>query len=175
VVVVEPYSEEWTRRYLSQSSQLTRALGPRITAIEHVGSTAIAGLPAKPVIDIAARAAAGADPSAFGPLIEGSGYQLHRSGPQTHAVYVRGTDAGRTDILHVFTPVAWTDCNQRVIRDKLLHDGDARRRYGELKVQLAASGIEGLDYTAAKVQLIQEMLDEERAARGLPPGDAWEK
>ena len=58
---------------------------------------------------------------------------------------------------------AWETCNQRLLRDKLLQDDNARREYGELKVTLAASQMAGMDYTAAKLQLLQKFLDEERS------------
>lgn len=174
-VSVEPYSPEWPRLYREQATLLEAALAHRLTAIEHVGSTAVPGLPAKPVIDLAACVAAEVDPFSLEPLIESLGYLQHRSGPKTHAVYTRGSGAGRTGILHVFTAIAWPTCNQRVFRDKLEHDSDARRRYGELKIKLAAADVSGMDYTAAKLDLIQELLDEERASRGLPMVSAWEK
>ncbi|WP_420897846.1 GrpB family protein [Cryobacterium adonitolivorans] len=72
-------------------------------------------------------------------------------------------------MLHVFTESAWPTCNQRVFRDKLDQDEAPRRRYGELRIMLAASGLIGRAYTAAKLDLIQELLDEERASRGLAP------
>ncbi|WP_166793221.1 GrpB family protein [Cryobacterium lactosi] len=175
MITVEPYSPEWPKRFRQQAELLERALTFRITAIEHVGSTAIPGLAAKPVIDLAARTPAGVDPFSLEPFIEGLGYRLHRSGPKTHAVYTRGDSTGRTEILHVFTATAWPTSHQRVFRDKLQHDATARRRYGELKVSLAASGMSGMAYTATKLQLIQELLNEERASRGLPLVDAWEK
>jgi len=175
VVTIEPYAPEWPLLFRAQADLLERALSAQITAIEHIGSTAIPGLAAKPIIDLAARAAFGVDPFSMEPLIEGLGYTQHRSGPKTHAVYTRGDTAGRRDILHVFTADAWSTCNQRVFRDKLQHDATARRRYGDLKLSLASSGMSGMDYTAGKRQLIQELLNEERAARGLPPVDAWDK
>ena len=175
MVVVEPHNTGWALRFREQADLLSAALGHRVTAIEHVGSTAIEGLPAKPIIDLAARVAPFVDPFSVEPVIQSLGYRLHLSGPKTHAVYVRANDEGRTDILHVFTASDWPTCNQRVIRDKLLHDETARRRYGELKMRLAAPTVTATDYTAAKLLLVQELLDEERASRGLPRVDAWEK
>lgn len=175
MVRVEPYDPNWPRLFREQANRLEVALGLRITAMEHIGSTAIVGLPAKPIIDLAARAAAGVDPFSLEPAIADLGYRQHRTGPKSHAVYVRGTDAGRTDILHVFTESAWPNCNQRVFRDKLLHDDRARLRYGNLKTSLATSDITGMEYTAAKRQLIEELLNEERASRGLPATIAWDK
>jgi len=154
---------------------LKAALGFLVTELEHIGSTAIPGLAAKPIIDIAGRAAPEVDPFALAPAIAGLEYYPHLSGPKSHAVYIRGSEAGRTEILHVFKLDDWVHCNQRVFRDKLLHDASARRRYADLKIQLAASLSDGMNYTAAKRDLIQELLNEERASRGLPPMPAWDK
>ena len=89
-------------------------------------------------------------------------------------MFVRSVDGRRTHILHVFSADQWPQCNQRLFRDKLLHDEDARRRYQQLKEEIAATA-DGRAYTAAKNSLIQELLDEERRSRGLPPVVAWDK
>jgi GrpB-like predicted nucleotidyltransferase (UPF0157 family) len=175
VVSVEPYSRNWARRFERQAKALKIALGSQSSEIEHIGSTAIPGLAAKPIIDIAARAATGVDPFALASAIACLGYFPHLSGPKTHAVYIRGTDADRTEILHVFDWDDWPQCNQRVFRDKLLDDASSRRRYGELKIHLAESLSNGMDYTEAKRELIQELLNEEQASRGTPLTLAWDK
>lgn len=51
-VVVLPYDEQWKQDFLNIKAELTDALGQLATAIEHVGSTSVEGLSAKPVIDI---------------------------------------------------------------------------------------------------------------------------
>ncbi|WP_165068148.1 GrpB family protein [Marisediminicola senii] len=175
MVTVQPYSPDWRLRFEREAATLEIALADSVTAIEHVGSTAIPDLAAKPVIDLAACAIAGIDPFALQPSIASLGYSVYTSGPKTHAVYTKSNDTGRTAILHVFTPESWPTCNQRVLRDKLLHDESARERYGQLKLDLAASGLAGMDYTAAKLELLQELLDEERTSRGLSLITAWEK
>lgn len=175
MVTVERYSPGWPDRFRREASILERALAHCVDAIEHVGSTAIPGLPAKPVIDIAVRVKADFDPFSLEPLIGHVGYTLHTSGPKTHAVYTKSSGGGRTEILHAFTKNSWSTCNQRLLRDKLLRDQSARHRYGQLKLDLAASGLGGMAYTAAKVELLQELLDEERSSRNLPAASVWEK
>ena len=175
MVTVEPYNRDWPRLFEEQAVELRMALGSRATEIEHIGSTAIPGLAAKPIIDLAARAAPSIDPFALGSVIAFLGYSMHRSGPKNHAVYVRGTALGRTHILHVFRSDDWEHCNQRVFRDKLLHDASARHLYEDLKIQLAASVSDGAGYTAGKRELIQALLNQEQAARGFPLTIAWDK
>jgi GrpB-like predicted nucleotidyltransferase (UPF0157 family) len=175
VVTVEPYCRDWPRQFEEQATRLKVALGSLITEIEHIGSTAVPGLAAKPIIDLAARAAPGVDTFGLSPVIARLDYHRRRSGPKTHAVYIRGTESIRTEILHVFDSADWPNCNQRIFRDKLLHDESARRRYAELKLRLAESESDGKSYTAAKRELIQELLNEEQALRGLPLTLAWDK
>ncbi len=175
MVTVEPFSKEWAARFREQEAALATALGSRVEAVEHIGSTAVPGLAAKPVIDIAARAAAGTDPFALAQALSALGYTVHASGPKTHAVYVRGRAGTRTEILHVFAHDAWDDCNQRLFCDRLRRDPDARRRYTSLKRSLAATTDDGRDYTAGKTAFVQAVVDEERRARGLPRADVWEK
>ncbi|NEA36336.1 GrpB family protein [Streptomyces sp. SID13031] len=79
-----------------------------------------------------------------------------------------------THNLHVFPTEVWDTLNQRILRDHLRRTPDAVRRYSELKRRLAAEGLTGFDYTAAKTGLIQELTDEARRRRGLPAVPVWE-
>lgn len=174
MVELQPHQPHWADEFRRAASSIAQALTGRVTEVEHIGSTAVPGLMAKPIIDLAARAEDSTDPFDLGSSLGPIGYHQHTAGPRTHAVYVRSDGARRTHILHVFAADQWAECNQRVFRDKLLHDATARRRYQELKQSLAATA-DGRVYTAAKLSLIEELLNEERAARGLPPTTAWDK
>lgn len=174
MVDLQLHQPEWAAAFRVEAASIGEVLAAEIDAVEHIGSTAIPGLVAKPIIDLAARTTAAADPFALGPALSRIGYVEHRTGPRTHAVYVRSDGVLRTHILHVFTADEWKNCNQRVFRDKLLQDATARDRYQELKLSLRAL-TDGREYTAAKRSLIEELLNEERAMRGLPPTTAWDK
>ncbi|MCS5717769.1 GrpB family protein [Herbiconiux sp. CPCC 205763] len=174
MVELQQHQAHWADDFRLESARVVVALGAHVDAVEHIGSTAVPGLLAKPIIDMAVRVAAAVDPFALGVPLATLGYHRHSGGPQNHAVYVRVEGDRRTHILHAFTAPQWDDCNQRVFRDKLLNDPDARRRYQALKNSLAGVA-DGRTYTALKSTLIQELLNEERAARGLPPTTAWDK
>lgn len=174
MVDLQPHSPTWADDYRREAERLAVALGTRVDALEHIGSTAVPGLSAKPIIDVAARTSPGADPFALGAALIGLGYEPHASGPKTHAVYVRLDGPRRTHILHVFRPDQWDACHQRLFRDRLLRDPVARQRYGTLKEALAGLD-DGRAYTAAKTALITELVTEERVARGLPAVTVWDK
>lgn len=174
MVYLMAHQAGWAEAYRREAVRVKAALAHRIDAIEHIGSTAVPTLMAKPIIDMAARVAPAEDPFALGEPLRALGYVPHTGGPRNHAVYVRTDGLRRTHILHAFRADQWPHCNQRLFRDKLLHDPEARRRYQDLKASIARLA-GGRDYTAAKTSLIEELLNGERAARGLPPVPAWEK
>jgi GrpB-like predicted nucleotidyltransferase (UPF0157 family) len=75
-VVITDYDPGWPDRYAAAGSALRQALGDRIVGIEHVGSTSVPGLPAKPIIDIDLLLDDTVDESRYVPAIEGLGYRL---------------------------------------------------------------------------------------------------
>ena len=74
----------------------------------------------------------------------------------------------------MFPTEVWDDLNHRILRDYLCETPDAVRRYADLKRRLALEGLTGFAYTVAKTDLIQQLTDAARQARGLPPVDVWE-
>ena len=174
MIELQEHQPGWAEEYRAAAAAVMAALPGQLDAIEHIGSTAIPSLLAKPIIDLAARAVVGADPRLLDGPLSGLGYGRHVAGPKNHAVFVRTAAGRRTHLLHVFGPDQWENSNQRLFRDRLLRDADARRRYRELKEALAGAR-DGRDYTAGKLALVEELLNEERATRGLPPTSAWDK
>ena len=175
MIEIVPYRSEWAVEFRREADALRVHLAGRVDLIEHIGSTAVPGLEAKPIIDLAARMLPGADPFDLVSSITDLGYVQHRSGPRTHGVYVRDADGARTHILHAFSGKAWATCNQRLFRDKLLHDAAARERYRAAKLDASASAQTGRENTRRKTAIVEQLLNEERAARGLPPTAAWDK
>ena len=75
VLLVDP-DPEWATQCARQEERIRRALGPRVVRIEHVGSTAVPGLAAKPVIDIVLTVADSSDEAEYRPDLEAPGYAL---------------------------------------------------------------------------------------------------
>ena len=148
IVIAEP-DPEWPRRFQAERARIERALGP--VPIEHIGSTAVPGLAAKPIVDILV---AVADPDAEGtylPALELAGYVLRVREP--------GHRMLRTPQLDVHVHV-WADGSPEarrdlVFRDRLREDAAARAAYERLKRELAAREWEDMNfYAEAKGQLI---------------------
>ncbi|MCP2323201.1 GrpB-like predicted nucleotidyltransferase (UPF0157 family) [Hamadaea flava] len=150
-------------------TELRTALPDTILELEHIGSTAVPGLAAKPVIDLMA-AVVSLD-TVEGATLGRLGYRRHFNGMEDRLLYVRERDERRTHILHVVTSASWPTRNQRILRDYLReHPADADR-YAQLKREIA--GLPG--YSGRKTALIQELTDGARAERGLPSVPVWEK
>jgi GrpB-like predicted nucleotidyltransferase (UPF0157 family) len=169
MIRLEEHDPAWAEAFRAEAERIRRAAGDALTAVEHIGSTAVPGLRAKPVLDLAAGAVPGVDPFGLDAPLAPLGYAQHRTGPRNHGVHVRMADGVRTHILHVFAAEVWATCPQRLFRDRLLRDPDARRRYDALKAALAGTAADGLAYTAGKRVLVEELVNAERADRGLPP------
>jgi len=160
VTIAEP-DERWA--HLGQRACLV--LAPLFVSIEHIGSTAVPGLPAQPVIDLMA---------ALDKLDEVNVDALrtfgYRAAPTDlpERLWFRREDYDSTAYhLHVVTAESWPTRNERLLRDHLLTHPADRDRYAALKRQLMDRYGSGEAYTHGKIDLIQELTDAARAARGL--------
>ena len=168
VIQVSEYDPVWPELARWAIDEVLAALPGRVTAMEHIGSTAVPGLPAKPVIDLMAAVPSldVVDDDALAVL----GYRRIEPAMPERRFYRR-----EGYHLHVVTAASWDTRNQRLLRDHLRQHPADRDAYGRLKRDLAAAGDDGDAYTRAKTALIQRMVDAARAARGLPLVDVWEE
>ncbi|MEV6928172.1 GrpB family protein [Dactylosporangium sp. NPDC051485] len=174
MIEILEYDSAWPALAAREIGELRAALAGRIADVEHVGSTAVPGLAAKPVIDLMA-AADDLDAVAHHEDVLGSmGYARIETGMPERLFYRReGTPVAYH--LHVVPAPTWATRNERLLRDHLLATPADRDAYARLKHELAGTTGDGLEYTRGKTALIQRMVDEARAARGLQPVDVWEE
>jgi GrpB-like predicted nucleotidyltransferase (UPF0157 family) len=99
-VVLAEYDEEWPRRFEDYRNQLLEALGTVAKRIDHIGSTAVPGLPAKPVIDIQISVEDLNDEDTYRPPIEGLGWPLRFRSPD-HRFFRPPKGKPRTVHVHV--------------------------------------------------------------------------
>lgn len=172
---IAPYDPSWPAMAEAAMAELCRALPGVFSAVEHVGSTSVPGLAAKPIVDLMAATADLARLREGVGRLEALGYERVEAGIPGRLFY-RRAGSGRPDVhLHVVLEDSWSTRNERLLRDYLRqHPADARR-YAALKRRLAASGAVDADYTRGKTALVQELTDSARAARGLPPVPVWEE
>ena len=159
-IEVVPYSESWPALYAAEAEMLRDALLPWLVAeIEHVGSTAVPGLHAKPIIDIMAPVR---DLESSRPAIEAVqavGYCYYPYKPEQMHWFCKPTPAARTHHLHL---IPW---KSRIWQDRLAFRNALRRSpplaqtYGELKLSLAAQfPLDREAYTEAKAPFVASVL-----------------
>jgi GrpB-like predicted nucleotidyltransferase (UPF0157 family) len=157
----------WSRRYDVLASRLVAELGPDWT-VEHIGSTSVPRLLAKPVIDLAVRLPEAARLADHTDAFARAGF----SGPVDlgpHACFFLLDGSVRRAIAHVFTAADWPTAHQRLFAAWLREHPRDRDAYAALKSDLHASGVRGREYTSAKTAFVQDVVDRARAARGLGP------
>jgi GrpB-like predicted nucleotidyltransferase (UPF0157 family) len=157
----------WPSRYAVLAAELGRALGAG-WALEHVGSTSVPGLVAKPVIDIAIRIPPGAGIDDASGLLAGAGWSEAVAVGDHWAAFLLD-DGVRLAIGHLFEAGGWAEAHVRLFAQWLRHHPADRARYAALKTSLVEAGVQGESYTVAKAGFVREVVDRARAAHGLPP------
>jgi GrpB-like predicted nucleotidyltransferase (UPF0157 family) len=154
-IVIADYDPAWPARCAAERARVAGALGPRALRIEHIGSTAVPGLAAKPIVDLLVAVADPDDEAAIVPPLERAGYVLRVREP--------GHRMLRTPALDVHVHV-WRDGTDEVrrhlaFRDRLRASAEDRDAYERLKRELAAREWDDMNhYAAAKGTLISEIL-----------------
>ncbi|NYH52179.1 MULTISPECIES: GrpB family protein [Nocardiopsis] len=163
------YDTKWPYLFERESRRVAAALGDRILLFEHVGSTAVPGLAAKPCVDLLLVVADSSDEPAYMPDLEAVGYSLVIREPDwyQHRVF-KGTEVNLN--LHVFSEGCEEAERMRRFRDLLIDDADARERYAAVKRELAERTWDRIqDYADAKSDIVVRLLaeaDGKDAARG---------
>lgn len=172
--VLDPYDPAWPDAFRRVAAEL-RTQGNPNWIVEHIGSTSIPGMSAKPIIDVAVRIADEEDLDRHLPALETVGWRLG-SGLRSHQVMLFEEDGVRTRIAHFFEASRWDELNQRILRDWLLQNPEDAELYERAKhAAVDASRMGEESYNAGKTAVIQLLVDRARAARGLLPVSVYDK
>ncbi|WP_053206388.1 GrpB family protein [Jiangella muralis] len=174
VIEVREYDPAWPALAEAAADELRAALPGIFQELEHIGSTSVPGLAAKPIIDLMASVPALDAVTAREDALRALGYRRLDTGMTGRLFYPRDDAGRRTHHLHVVTADTWDTRNERLLRDYLRAHPDAADRYGALKRDLATRTEDSDEYTRAKTALVQELVDAARAGRGLPSVSVWE-
>jgi GrpB-like predicted nucleotidyltransferase (UPF0157 family) len=157
-IEIRDYDSDWPRLYEQEEERIRSVLGEEVIRIEHVGSTSVPGLPAKPLIDIVLEVADSADEAAYVPAMESAGYVLRIREPDwfEHRV-LKGPD---TDVnVHVFTAGCEEFDRMLRFRDWLREHAADRELYAERKRELAVRDWKYMQqYADAKTAVVQEIM-----------------
>ncbi|MDQ2074540.1 GrpB family protein [Haloarcula sp. H-GB4] len=160
-VELVPYQAEWKPLYEKEVAHLKAVAGERLLDFEHIGSTAIEGVPAKPIIDILAVVEDLKDVRGFVRVLEENGYE-YRPDDDVHGrlFFAKGPRTNRT---HYLSLTEWeSDFYHEKIafREYLREHPEVAEQYASVKRALAQKYPKTRDkYTAEKSDFIQDVLD----------------
>ncbi|MFV2143273.1 GrpB family protein [Isoptericola sp. G70] len=169
-VAIADHDPAWADRFAQVESLVRGALDFRALVVEHVGSTAVPGLPAKPIIDIDLTVADSTDEQAYVPALTAAGFVLRVREPWWYEHRCLRHDGLPTN-LHVWSPGSPEAFRHRLFRDWLRSAPEDRARYGHAKLAAAeaanAAGEHVMQYNARKQQVVREIYARAFAAAGL--------
>ncbi len=153
-----PYDPGWPSQFLLQADRIRAALAEKVLLLEHVGSTSVPGLCAKPIIDMVLAVSNSAEESSYVPPLENQGFVLRIREPDwfEHRL-LKAPDIESN--LHVFS-IGCEEIDRMVrFRDWLRRHDEDRQRYQETKRELAARTWRHVqNYPDAKSEIIRQIL-----------------
>lgn len=165
-VIVVDYDDEWLERFERERMLIAGALGDLAVSIEHVGSTAVPGCAAKPVIDIMIGLRTLAEGERCIAPLEAIGYEFRGDGGiAEHLFFRRGKP--RTHHLHMVERGGSYWNEHIAFRELLRTTPELAREYGALKKRLAARyRTQRVEYTEAKTPFVRAALAQAEATPG---------
>jgi GrpB-like predicted nucleotidyltransferase (UPF0157 family) len=163
-VKIVPYDSEWKNEFIRVHSEIIEHTNIQFDCIQHIGSTSIEGIQAKPVIDILM----GVDDinnisdSFFKAMRKAGFYRLRVERP-SEIVFAKFTDDTfevKTHFVHLVNYQGDKWCELLFFRDYLNANEDIKRQYEKLKLNFLNSKLKGIDeYTSYKEQFVQSIFD----------------
>ncbi len=163
-IALAEYDPAWPLLFAREANRIRDALGATASVIEHVGSTSVPGLIAKPIIDVLLVVPDSSDEPSYVPAMEAAGYVLRIREPDwfEHRVF-KGPDTAIN--LHVFSAGAAEIDRLLRFRDWLRVTDADRNRYAAVKRELAQRVWRHVQhYADAKTTVVQEILGRATAA-----------
>jgi GrpB-like predicted nucleotidyltransferase (UPF0157 family) len=172
-VVIVPYDPAWPEQYEEEKGILLRALGPLVVQIDHIGSTAVPGLGAKPVIDVLMTINSIADVKGCVPPLKNIGYEhLGEYGIPGRHFFRKLSEGTGTRTHHLHAVGVGNDFVKKhlLFRDYLRSHPQTAQQYYHLKIELAAKHTTVRDsYTDAKTEFIESVLGKANAEPKMFP------
>jgi len=164
-ITLHEYDSHWPELFEREARRIHSVLGKKALQVEHVGSTSVPGLCAKPIIDMVLVVPDSSDEESYVPALEAAGYTLRIREPEwfEHRLF-KGSD---TDInLHVFSE-GCSEVEQMIcFRDWLRVNETDRDKYASVKRKLAQREWRHIQhYADSKTGIVQEIMERANAAK----------
>jgi GrpB-like predicted nucleotidyltransferase (UPF0157 family) len=137
-VDIHDWSPAWADEFRDRAATLRAALGARALRIDHIGSTSVAGLAAKPIVDIQVSVAEFEPMDALVAAMAGAGYAWRSDNPELTKRYFRETPGARRCHVHVRRAGSWHEQWALLFRDYMRAHPGVAAEYEVVKRALAA-------------------------------------
>lgn len=173
-LVIVPHDPRWAAAFEGEAAQLRPIFGNELLALHHIGSTAVPGLAAKPILDLMPVVRDITQVDSLNEALAGLGYQARgENGIPDRRYFTRGEDAHRTHHMHCYGPDSPEVSRHLDFRDYLRAHPATAEEYGRLKAVLAQQFPNDITaYVAGKAGFILETLHQAQAWRAEAAPDA---
>jgi GrpB-like predicted nucleotidyltransferase (UPF0157 family) len=152
------YDPDWPRKFEMHRERIAGALGGSALRVEHIGSTSVPDLAAKPIIDILVVVQDSTNESTYLPQLEAAGYVLRVREPEWNEHRMFKTPEMDVHV-HVYSAGCPEIQRNLIFRDRLRSNVDDRRRYEQTKSELATREWSDMnDYANAKTEVIESVI-----------------
>jgi GrpB-like predicted nucleotidyltransferase (UPF0157 family) len=165
-IEIAEYDPAWPELYEREATRVREVLGDRVVRLEHVGSTSVPTLPAKPIVDMALEVRDAAEEPSYVPDLEAAGYVLRIREPEwfEHRLF-KGPDTNIN--LHAFSAGCEETDRMVLFRDWLRTNDPDRERYTLAKRELASREWKYMQqYADSKTAIVAEIMSRAEAAEG---------
>src|SRR5689334_3665438 len=158
LITIVDYDSSWPSKFQMHAGRIANALGEVALRIEHIGSTSVPGLAAKPIIDILVVIADSTNESAYLPQLEAAGYELRVREPEWHEHRMFRTPEKDVHI-HIYSIGCREIQRNLLFRDRLRTNSEDRQRYEQTKRELARQEWSDMnDYATAKTDVVESII-----------------
>jgi GrpB-like predicted nucleotidyltransferase (UPF0157 family) len=169
-IEVIAYDPQWPADFERESTMLARIFGQRLLDIQHIGSTAVPNLAAKPIIDILIVLDHTADIDSFNPSMEGLSYRVRGEcldaiipGTPGRFYFTKETNGVRSHHVHIYAKGHADILDKLAFRDYLRTHQNVALAYAELKRRLAVDHrFDNIGYMRGKDDFVKSVLREAR-------------
>ena len=161
IVILKDYNKEWSKLFDKEAKLISSIISNYLVNIQHIGSTAIPGIVAKPIIDIAIGIDDLSNIKQIITLLEEGGYEYRgEQGIPDRHLFVKGNEECRTHHIHVMVNTSYEWKKHILFRDYLKSNPKVAKQYSELKKRLAAKfEFDREKYTNGKEEFILGILE----------------
>ncbi len=157
-IVVVDYDPSWPERFRQEEARIRAALGEAALSVEHIGSSSVPGLAAKPIVDILLVVEDSAEEPSYLPALQAAGYVLRVREPDFDEHRMFRTP--QKDVhLHVFSVGSQEIDRYLLLRNRLRENEEDRELYARTKRELASRDWASMQhYAEAKTEVIEGII-----------------